>query len=183
MIRLCVGGAPLSWRDAADGLASDPGCRSALTDALRSSPHPAFFFETCPVSWDTASRLFGFVLSDSPTLAAITPDARPFQGCFSAGAQVATFANRGRDATLVSPSPAHTPAHAGRHLAAFVRHAPPALVDAFWQATGRAIQSWWQARADPVWVSTSGLGVSWLHLRLDERPKYYVHRPFRAWPA
>ena len=25
----------------------------------------------------------------------------------------------------------------------------------------------------PVWVSTAGMGVSWLHVRFDSRPKYY----------
>jgi hypothetical protein len=24
-----------------------------------------------------------------------------------------------------------------------------------------------------IWVSTAGLGVIWLHMRLDSRPKYY----------
>jgi hypothetical protein len=34
----------------------------------------------------------------------------------------------------------------------------------------------------PLWVSTSGLGVSWLHLRFDRRPKYYTHAPYRLSP-
>ena len=34
----------------------------------------------------------------------------------------------------------------------------------------------------PVWMSTSGAGVSWLHIRLDSRPKYYQYRPFAASP-
>jgi hypothetical protein len=32
--------------------------------------------------------------------------------------------------------------------------------------------------AKPVWFSTSGMGVAWLHFRLDERPKYYTFRAF-----
>jgi hypothetical protein len=32
----------------------------------------------------------------------------------------------------------------------------------------------------PLWLSTSGLGVAWLHVRLDERPKYYTHAPYRT---
>ena len=32
----------------------------------------------------------------------------------------------------------------------------------------------------PVWLSTAGMGVSWLHLRLDSQPKYYRHGPYRA---
>ena len=35
----------------------------------------------------------------------------------------------------------------------------------------------------PVWTSTSGLGVYWLHVRLDSRPKYYQHQPFKKWPS
>jgi len=33
--------------------------------------------------------------------------------------------------------------------------------------------------AKRVWLSTAGMGVSWLHVRLDDRPKYYGHRPYR----
>ena len=29
-----------------------------------------------------------------------------------------------------------------------------------------------------VWLSTSGLGVYWLHVRLDSRPKYYQFKEF-----
>jgi hypothetical protein len=32
--------------------------------------------------------------------------------------------------------------------------------------------------AKPVWFSTSGMGVAWLHFRLDRRPKYYTYRAF-----
>ena len=31
----------------------------------------------------------------------------------------------------------------------------------------------------PTWLSTAGMGVAWLHVRLDQRPKYYAHRPYR----
>ncbi len=35
---------------------------------------------------------------------------------------------------------------------------------------------------NPVWLSTAGAGVSWLHVRLDDRPKYYGHGPYRTAP-
>jgi len=34
--------------------------------------------------------------------------------------------------------------------------------------------------AGPPWVSTAGMGVPWLHVRLDTRPKYYRHAPYRS---
>lgn len=30
----------------------------------------------------------------------------------------------------------------------------------------------------PVWLSTSGMGIPWLHMRLDQKPKYYSFEPF-----
>ena len=32
--------------------------------------------------------------------------------------------------------------------------------------------------AHPVWLSTAGHGVAWLHVRLDSQPKYYRYRPY-----
>jgi len=31
-----------------------------------------------------------------------------------------------------------------------------------------------------TWLSTSGLGVGWLHVRLDSRPKYYTYEPYKS---
>jgi len=36
-----------------------------------------------------------------------------------------------------------------------------------------------QLGAQPVWLNTSGLGIYWLHIRLDSSPKYYTHAPYR----
>lgn len=30
-----------------------------------------------------------------------------------------------------------------------------------------------------LWISTSGLGVSWLHVRLNFYPKYYSHNSYK----
>ena len=51
------------------------------------------------------------------------------------------------------------------------------LRDALWRAVGDALRTRLGSR--PTWVSTSGLGVSWLHVRLDRLPKYYTHAPYR----
>ena len=63
------------------------------------------------------------------------------------------------------------------HLARFLRDAPRLQVDAFWRSAGLAMQD--RISSAPTWLSTAGLGVSWLHLRLDSRPKYYRHQPYR----
>jgi len=93
------------------------------------------------------------------------------------GALVASFPNLGGDATLIAPCP---DAAAGPypHLAAFCRRAPKRQLLAFWKAVGEALADSLSAR--PLWLSTSGLGVAWLHARLDSTPKYYTHAPYRS---
>jgi len=36
-----------------------------------------------------------------------------------------------------------------------------------------------EANGNPRWLSTSGLGVSYLHVRIDKRPKYYSFDEYR----
>jgi uncharacterized protein DUF6940 len=48
---------------------------------------------------------------------------------------------------------------------------------ALWHAVGGAMRR--RVGSKPVWLSTAGAGVSSLHVRLDDRPKYYGFAPFR----
>jgi hypothetical protein len=96
---------------------------------------------------------------------------------------VVSFPNLGGDARLVVPTPQPgTPAPTYAHLARFCRQAPVAQLAALWRAVGTEVLAWWAGTTAPLWLSTSGLGVGWLHVRLDSRPKYYSYQPFRALP-
>ncbi|MBX3248007.1 MAG: hypothetical protein KF901_12575 [Myxococcales bacterium] len=54
-----------------------------------------------------------------------------------------------------------------------------AQVDALFAAVGAALCELRARTAATVWLSTAGLGVDWLHVRLDARPKYYRHAPYK----
>lgn len=157
------------------GLSADPDLRTALIDALRASPYAAYRWETPPFAAGTADLPAEFVLVDAGELAAVRADPRPFQAQLANHLPpVATFANLGGDAILVVP---HATALASYpHLAAFVRTAPIDVAQALWTAVGEAVAD--RSPAAPLWVSTAGMGVSWLHVRLDASPKYYAHRPY-----
>jgi hypothetical protein len=116
-------------------------------------------------------------LLDSPGLAR-NPDADAFAEYFGEAATdgVVAFANLGKDAIMVVPCP-NGPLSAYGHLAAFVRQAPESQKHALWALVGAAMQR--RLSSKPVWLSTAGAGVSWLHVRLDDRPKYYGYRPYR----
>ncbi len=66
----------------------------------------------------------------------------------------------------------------GRLTGLVVRGAPREQVDALFVAVG-ALQSVRARSKDTLWLSTAGLGVDWLHVRIDSRPKYYRHGPYK----
>jgi hypothetical protein len=86
------------------------------------------------------------------------------------------FPNLGRDAIMVVPCPLAASSAYG-HLAAFVREAPDSQWHALWRSVGEAMAR--RVGARPMWLSTAGGGMSWLHVRLDDRPKYYGYEPYR----
>lgn len=176
-------GARATWAEVLAGLQdpADLSLRAGLRLTLAAAPFSAFFWETCPVGPGTQDRLFQCVLVESPELSRIRADPEPFARHFvrPEGPPIRSFANIGRDALLVVPFPQGPPA-AYAHIATFMREGDPAQVDALWRRTGRVLAGRLKRERGPVWVSTSGLGVSWLHIRLDRRPKYFTWAPFRT---
>lgn len=100
---------------------------------------------------------------------------------------ICVFDNLGKDATLV------VPAYQGQgdkdnycHLLSYLR-APSvptgqklALLQRVAQVTlDRCTRNREEDKEENegelVWVSTSGLGVAWLHVRVEDRPKYYTY--------
>ena len=170
-------GVPLATR-AAYELCANETFRAALLAELARSPFAAYFWETPPITVRTSDRPFEYVLVDAPGFASAAPEEGAFHEHFSKDADgdgVVTFPNLGGDATLVVPCPVG-PRSSYAHLAAFVRQAGDRQRQALFAALGASVLSHLSER--PLWVSTAGTGVYWLHLRLDSRPKYYRHAPY-----
>ncbi len=138
----------------------------------------AFYWELPPLTTATIGHDTEYVLIDAPILAGFTPERAPFAEQFDRvqGEEVVVFRNLGGDALLVVPCP-RGPAENYPHLAAFLRGAGKEQVRALWRRTAQEMLRSIGER--PVWLSTAGGGVAWLHVRLDSRPKYYSHAPYR----
>ena len=174
-----LGSQSATFADVLKGWQTDPNFRSLFSKQLADAPWPAFRWEAPPVTAATLAKAFEFVLLESRELLRVADQeafAEHFDG--SSGAGVVVFSNLGRDAILVVPCPMASPTAYG-HLAAFVREAPGVQQQALWQSVGTAMSQ--RIGAKPVWLSTAGAGVSWLHVRLDDRPKYYGFEPYRKW--
>ena len=166
--------APVRYSDVLKLCQTDVEFRSFFIGLLADSPFTAFRWETPPLTLANAERDFEFVLLRSTGLdrpADSTAFARHFDDN-----DVVTFPNLAGDAVMVAPCPIVGKSIYG-HLASFIRNAPLAQVHHFWQSVGAAMQE--RLGEAPVWLSTAGMGVSWLHVRLDSRPKYYGYAPFK----
>ena len=176
--RLSTADRPMSFEELFRKLAEDLTFVSWYNEILASANLVSFFWENPPLTADRLSENAEFVLVEAPSLTGLRADREIFRQHFvNAGeALTATFDNLSGDATLVAPSAIDGAEHCA-HLASFVRGAPAKLICEFWQAVARDILL--AVNDQPIWLSTSGLGVSWLHVRLDTVPKYYQYSPYK----
>ena len=198
--RLTIGEVARLWRD--DAFAD------WFQALLAQSAFDAYFWEVPPVNIVTfvetpyehtlVQNRWGFRAADSSDFA------QHLEGACSRNERCAAFPNLGRDSMLVSPCDeggpppiqprAHgtlyeranphvaAPESAYGHIAAFARNAPQAQAAAFWAKVGSTYESLVAQKGDrPVWLSTEGSGVPWLHVRMDARPKYYHTAHYKVW--
>lgn len=171
----------LSNRDVHMRWADDEAFCAQFSRTLAEAPMRAFFWETPQLSARSIDRPFECVLTPAPRLAFLLADPRPFRRLFAAAdatAEVVAFSSLGGDADLIAPRDTGEGAdHA--HLAGFLRTAAPAQTRALWRMVAATAEAW-AAHGQACWISTSGLGVAWVHVRIDSRPKYYTHTPYRT---
>ena len=171
----------LSYAEVIDLWQQDEEFGSFFTQVLASSNFPAYFWETPPITLTNVNRVFEFVLVDSPNLARVVPNSNPFREHFvslSSPKEIITFPNLRQDALLVVPCP-RADISVYPHIASFMRKAPQTQQNELWKTLGRVLKQ--RLNEQPTWVSTSGLGVYWLHIRLDSYPKYYNFQPYKFW--
>lgn len=166
-----------TFSDVLHGWQSDQTFRAMFNSLLAECPFSAIRWETPCVTKDSLSQPFEFVVLDSPYLAR-PPEPTVFAEYFQQSPEedILVFPNLGGDAMMVVPRQ-KTSVSAYGHLAAFVREAPEAQWQKLWQTVATAMLK--RVSAKPVWLSTAGGGVSWLHVRLDDWPKYYGYGPYR----
>jgi len=142
---------------------------------LAKAKYDAFFWEVPPMLVDRLENSFEFVLVNARFLASVQSEPKDFAEHFT-NDHVVDFPNLGGDAHLVAPCPQTVHEHY-THLASFVRAAPESQQQQFWQRVGEVYEQ--QLGEKPKWLSTSGLGTYWLHVRIDSRPKYYQYAPYK----
>jgi hypothetical protein len=181
--RLLADGRPARFDEVLAAWHNDEAFCAHWCDTLATLTMNACFWELPPLTPASEGDAFECVMRYAPDLATAQPQAQPFAEHFARhddpAEAAAVFASLGRDALMIAPCP-RVPYAAYTHLLAFVRTAPRWQAVAIWPILARTVASLRAAGAqrEPLWISTSGSGVHWLHLRLDSRPKYYQHAPY-----
>lgn len=160
----------------------------SFNTVLSSCPFDAFFWECTPTT--DGSNPMEFVLVDAPALAQFarnSPDRRAFRDHFTSDDEdedepfVAVFPSLGKDALLLAPNPqASLPF---TDIAYFARRASSVQRKDLYQQLSQVLQEQIRtnnAQKKPFWLSTSGMGIAWMHIRFDSRPKYYTYTPYKS---
>ena len=177
--RLFDGGTQLTYDDVIRAWRETSKFREFYFSILEESPVEAYFWENPPVTTSNIMQAYEFVLVNSPQLSRVSADPGPFQEKCNAkrfGESVIAFENLGRDAELIVPCPV-VEQNIYVHFASFIRDAPKNQKHELFITLAHSLRK--RINSKSTWVSTSGLGVYWLHIRLDTRPKYYTYQAYR----
>jgi len=182
---------PVTFANYLARIQSDKDFCHRFTTLLSEVPFRAYQWETPPVNSSSITRPFEFVVKNSPGID-LPPNPAPFEAYFTSDQDVAVFQNLGGDATLLAPSPKYeSESDSSRHqnyshIGVFTQNAPLKLQHKLWQTVGKTKEESIEnmdtnsnANNQPIWLNTAGGGVAWLHVRLDSRPKYYRHLPYK----
>lgn len=136
----------------------------------------AYYWEVKPVDAKSVENSFEFVLVNGSYLNSLNSDGSRFEKYFNRNEDVVSFKNLKGDAQLVVPNKV-SDSRNYTHLAKFVRNAPENQIIKFWKKVAKEYSK--SINEEKIWLSTAGLGVNWLHVRLDTKPKYYKYKEYK----
>ena len=178
--RLTKGPKISSVSDVIDGW-QQPDFALQYRDALLAASPQEFFWEHPPVRVNGLDQPYEVALPPSRGLNNAPADPSAFQAKLDPARIVNVFPNLSGSAKLVVPSPEY---HDGQSLDfgsihRFLKQAEDERIVAFFRQIGQIWQREIHSDSPYRYLSTHGLGVIWLHVRFDRRPKYYHTRSYR----
>ena len=177
-VTITCAGRALTFADVIAGWRDDHAFRDFFIAELAATQFSAFFWEMPAIRGQRTDIQYEYVAIESEAIVRMAPDPGAFESVFREKSNpIVTFRNLGGDALLVAPAPIASLRYYG-HLASFVRSAPEHQRHELFRTLARTLARILPIWRGPLWTSTSGLGVPWLHIRLDSFPKYYNYRPY-----
>ena len=163
-------GKTMTWREVMNAIIhSNQAFLKCWINTLKSITFPGYFFECNAVSVSTLDNPFQCAIINNDGLATIKPNPKPFmEHIKNTSEDIIVFLNTSGETILIVPTD-HRKQYG--HLAQFVHNAPDDISQNLWITVMKELKSHLSTKS--LWLSTHGLGVSWLHIRIDPIPKYY----------
>lgn len=172
-------GQPLSFAQVIEGWRDNVVFREFYWATLLKHGENGCFWEHPKLNKSTVDQPYECVITQTDAFSKRTANFRPFARAVSPGKRISIFPNLSGEALLVVPNQSDEISFNGRDLISFHQTAPIDLVHDLWKNIGRETAKAIAADAPFQYLSTHGLGVLWLHIRLEQSPKYYHHRPYK----
>lgn len=143
-----------------------------------------YFIEFPPCSFKSPTVQFQFVLinAEHTELKEHIADFSDFQEYHTKKNKIVLqFPSLSKDSLLSVPVPLpKTKEEIYTSIAPFMRLGNVEQIHEIWtKVSEKLIDSIKADKKKQFWVSTSGLAVPWLHVRIDLKPKYYNYEPFK----
>ncbi|MEM1324965.1 MAG: hypothetical protein AAGI23_03375 [Bacteroidota bacterium] len=152
------------WRD-------DPTFITFYVDTLKATDFSALYWEHPALRSTYLDLPYECIVQRSRPLERLSADEQSFERYIHQPELVVDFENLGGDARLVVPTK-QTEEKIYSHLSKFIRLADAVQINAVFQRVGTTIFEEIEKK-NTIWLNTAGLGVIWLHIWMDTRPKYY----------
>lgn len=168
----------LTWKQFGEKLSeADTEVSESFAKLFNDLKWNGVFFECKPIKPSTAaSDTVEFRIIETNAFTKAVKNPSTYKSHFDAQcskAAAAVFPNPDNTSMLVSPCP--TAELEGTHVKVFMSSATLEQRNGLLKVVGKELLDQIGKGGDKaVWLSTSGLGVSWLHVRFDTKPKYYT---------
>lgn len=170
-IRITQGNELLTFRQVFDYWQNSTDFIDFYINALIELYYEEFFWEHPAMREEYLDKPYEFVIQRSMSFRRRSVDENAFSDYIYSDGQVAVFDNLGRNAILVVPT-MKSSSETYKHMGNFIRNAEKEQIQEQFNQLSRTILAE-LTKGRLIWISTAGLGVIWLHMRLDSRPKYY----------
>jgi len=176
--RLKNGNKNLSFKEVFELWINDIAFTNFYTKVITKLNYEAFYWEHPAINKAFLEKKYECVLQRSKPLEHLKINEKAFEKHITKkNALVTDFMNLGKNARLIVPTKATTQ-EIYNHLGKFIRHAERKQVLEIFKRIGQKMLE--ESKKDEfVWLNTAGLGVIWLHIRIDAKPKYYKTKTYR----
>lgn len=137
----------------------------------------AFCWEHPALTKQFLEKDYECILQRSKPLENLPVNENAFNSFLHKNEQVVDFMNLGKNARLVVPTK-KTDKEIYNHLGKFIRAAEKEQITEVFKKVGATIIEEIEQQK-LIWLNTAGLGVIWLHVRMDTRPKYYKTKEYK----